>query len=59
MLKIKKEDFIDDLRDALKIEDDVILRPQTNLEDLEEYDSLSVLAILAMAEKKYGKQIYS
>lgn len=59
MKKIKKEEFIDNLRDALEIEDNVVLNPETILEDLEEYDSLSVLVIVAMAENKYGKQIYS
>jgi len=32
---------------------------ETNLKDLEEYDSLSVLSIIAMIDKNFGKQISS
>jgi len=32
---------------------------ETNLKDLEEYDSLSVLAIIAMIDENFGKQLSS
>lgn len=60
MKKMKTEDFIKELKDALEIEDEdeeIIL--ETNLKELEEYDSLSVLSIIAMIDKNFGKQIPS
>ena len=59
MEKIKKEEFIQDIKEALEVEDDVKFAVGTNLADLEEYDSLSVLIIVTMIDKKYGKQISS
>jgi len=60
MEKMKTEDFINDLKDALEIEDeDQEITLETNLKDLEEYDSLSVLSIIAMIDKNFGKQISS
>jgi len=59
MDKIKKEEFLDSLKEVLEVEDDDILTMDTNLKDLEEYDSLSVLVIVAMVDKKYKKQISS
>ena len=58
-MKIKKEEFINDLKDALEIEDDIDIKIDTNLKDLEEYDSLGVLVIVAMVGKKFKKQISS
>ena len=59
MNKIKKEEFLNSLKEALEVEDDKTLAMDTNLKDLEEYDSLSVLVIVAMVDKKFGKQISS
>ena len=60
MGKIKTEDFINELKDALEIEDeDQEISLETYLKDLEEYDSLSVLSIIAMIDKNFGKQIPS
>jgi len=57
---MKKEEFIEELKDALEIEDeDKKITFKTNLKDLEEYDSLSVLSIIAMIDKNFGKQIPS
>ena len=57
---MKKEEFIGELKDALEIEDeDKQITLETDLRDLEEYDSLSVLAIIAMIAKNFGKQIPS
>jgi len=58
MMKI--DHFIDELKEALEIEDeDQEITLDTNLKDLEEYDSLSVLSIIAMVDKNFGKQIPS
>ena len=57
---MKKEEFIKELKDALEIEDeDQQITLETNLKDLEEYDSLSVLSIIAMIDKNFVKQIPS
>jgi len=57
---MKKEEFIKELKSALEIEDeDKEITLETNLRDLEEYDSLSVLAIIAMIDENFGKQIPS
>ena len=60
MEKMKTEDFINELKDALEIEDeDQEITVKTYLKDLEEYDSLGVLSIIAMIDKNFGKQIPS
>jgi len=57
---MKKEEFINELKEALEIEnEDQEITLETNLKDLEEYDSLSVLSIIAMIDKNFGKQIPS
>ena len=57
---MKKEEFIEELEDALEIEDeDKEITQETDLRYVEEYDSLSVLAIIAMIDKNFGKQIPS
>lgn len=54
------DNFIDELKDALEIEDEnKEITLETDLRYLEEYDSLSVLAIIAMIDKNFGKQIPS
>jgi acyl carrier protein len=60
MDKISKDVFIEELKDVLEIEDEEQeLNLETNLKDLEEYDSLSVLSIIAMIDKNFNKQIPS
>lgn len=60
MEKMKTDDFINELKDALEIEDEYQeITLETNLKDLEEYDSLSVLSIIAMIDKNFSKQIPS
>jgi len=57
---VKVENFINELKEALEIEDeDQEITLETNLKELEEYDSLSVLSIIAMIDKNFGKQIPS
>ena len=60
MEKVKTEDFINELKDALEIEgEDHKITLETNLKELEKYDSLSVLSIIAMIDKNFNKQIPS
>ena len=60
MGKMKTDDFIKELKEALEVEgEDQKITLETNLEELEEYDSLSVLSIIAMIDKNFGKQLSS
>lgn len=60
MGKIKKEDFINELIEALEIDpEEKDLTLETDLRNLEEYDSLGVLSIIAMIDKHFNKQIPS
>lgn len=56
---MKKEEFIKELENALEIEENKDITVETDLRYLEEYDSLSVLAIIAMIDKNFNKQIPS
>ena len=57
---MKTEDFINELKEALEIEDeDQEITVKTYLKDLEEYDSLGLLSIIAMIDKNFSKQIAS
>ena len=56
---MKKEEFIKGLEDVLDIEEDKHITVETDLRYLEEYDSLSALAIIAMIDKNFRKQILS
>ena len=57
---MKVENFINELKEALEIEDeDKEITLETDLRYVEEYDSLSVLAIIAMIDKNFDKQIPS
>ena len=60
MGKMKTDDFMNELKEALEIEDeDQEITLETDLKELEEYDSLSVLSIIAMIDKNFVKQIPS
>ena len=60
MEKMKTDDFVNELKEALEIEEEEQeITLETNLKDLEEYDSLSVLSIIAMIDKNFGKQLSS
>ncbi len=53
---MKIDEFLEKLTEVLELED-VVLKEETNLKDIEEYDSLSVLSIIAMIDERFGKQI--
>lgn len=59
MEKIIKEEFIQNLKEALEVDDNKAITVDANLADLEEYDSLSVLVIVTMLEKKYEIKVCS
>ena len=47
-----KEEFLAEMQDVLQTEED--LSYETVLEDLDEWDSLSVMATMAFLEKSFG-----
>ena len=49
--------FIAEFRKALEIDPGRQIDENTILQDLEEYDSLAILSIIAMADEKFGKKI--
>ena len=49
------EQFIERMIDVMDIEEEVTA--DTVLEDLEEWDSLSLVSFMAMANSEYGKRI--
>lgn len=49
------EKFIEKMVDILDVEEDITM--DTVLEDIEEWDSLSVVSYIAMANSSYGKKI--
>lgn len=49
---IKEEQFLTDLKDMLKAEEEIEM--DTDLMDIENWDSFSMMAFIAMAEEKYG-----
>jgi len=50
-------DFLRKLHESLELEDDVELTPDTNLKDLDDYDSLMVLSIISFMHENFGVRI--
>ena len=53
---MKKQEFIEGLQEALEIEK-IKLDENTNLIELDEYDSLSVMAIIAFVDNNSSKKL--
>ena len=53
---MKTDQFFEELKETLELED-VELNESTNLIDLDEYDSLSVLSIIAMIDENFDKKL--
>ncbi len=50
---MKKLDFIQDLREIMDLEDDTELAKDTNLQNLEEFDSLTLLSLIAFVDEHF------
>jgi acyl carrier protein len=50
-----KQEFADRLAELLETEEK--LTPETNLKDVEEYDSLTVLSIIAFVDRTFKKTL--
>lgn len=53
---MKINEFIKELKETLELEN-VELNEDTNLRNLEEYDSLAMLSIIAIIDENFGKQL--
>lgn len=51
------KDFIEKLIDAIEIEDSSALTDQTKFRELDEWSSLSILSLIALADEEFGKEI--
>lgn len=54
---MKRDEFIEQLIDVLELEEGQNLTEETDLRTLEEFDSLSVLSIIAMADEHFGVKV--
>ena len=50
-----KDKFLQELSELLETDTELTLT--TNLKDLEEYDSLAIMGLVAYADKNFGKKI--
>ena len=49
---MNREEFLEQMQDVLQMEDDLSF--DMNLEDIEEWDSLSMMATMAFLDKEFG-----
>lgn len=54
---MKKQDFFEYIKEAIELDSDVILNEETSLLEFEEYDSLSVLSLIAMIDQRLNKKL--
>ncbi|RKY75397.1 acyl carrier protein [candidate division KSB1 bacterium] len=54
---MEKKHFIELLKETLEIDESVQIDENTMLTDLEEYDSLSTLGIIALIDEHFGKKL--
>lgn len=52
---MSKEDFLERMTDILDVEEDISLT--TNLVELEEWDSLSIISYVALVNTSFGKKV--
>ena len=55
MIEMTKEEFMVEMQDVLQTDD--VLTEDTILSDLEEWDSLSMMATMAFFDKNFGVKI--
>ena len=54
---MNRDEFLTNIVDILQIEDEENLSFETNLIDLEEWDSISVISTVAFLDSKFGKKV--
>lgn len=56
---MKKADFCKELADLLELDEGKELTPDSNLKELEEFDSLAIMSIVALADKLFSRKLTS
>jgi len=54
---MEKDRFIELLKETLEIDESIQLNENTVLTEIEEYDSLSTLGIIALIDEHFGKKL--
>ena len=54
---MKREEFIDRLKETLEIDSSKRITEDTDLRQLAEYDSLGVLTVIAMVDEIFGEEL--
>ena len=54
---MKREEFIDRLKETLEIDSSKRITEDTDLRELAEYDSLGVLTVIAMVDEIFGEEV--
>ena len=54
---MKKGEFIGKLKEALEIDSNEKITEDTNLRDLQEFDSLGALIVIAMVDEIFGREL--
>ena len=54
---MNREDFIEKIKDILQYESDKELTYNSNLIDLDEWDSLSIISTVAFLDSEFGKKV--
>ena len=54
---MKREEFIDRLKETLEIDSSKRITEDTDLRELAEYDSLGVLTVIAMVDEIFGEEL--
>lgn len=60
---MKKSDFFKEIKEILEVDEDFEINEDTILTELEEYDSLSIMSIVALVDEKFnatltGEQLF-
>ena len=50
-----KQEFADKLTDLFEVEEQ--MTPETDLRDVEEYDSMAALSVIAFIDREFGKTL--
>jgi acyl carrier protein len=53
---MKKREFIEKLKEALEVDGDTI-DGSTNLTELEEFDSLAIMSLIALVDEYFGRTL--
>lgn len=51
------KEFIEKFAEAIELEDSSILTPETKFRELENWDSLTYLSVIALLDEEFGIQI--